>query len=679
MSFQNPYMLWGLFALLIPIIIHLFNFRRHKVILFSNIELLKNLQEETNKTNKLKHFIVLITRMLAILFLVLAFAQPYFPVNEALKVKQNQLVGVYIDNSISMQLRGREMTLLEEVKEQAVHMAGKFELGTRFQLITNDFQPRHSHTLSRMEFLNELSQVKHSPASVDFGDVVIRNKAMHAEDLSTDRFLFAYSDFQQKATDWDRLPSDSSLRLFMLPVSATEKNNVFIDSIWLDSPVLQEGMEAIMHLRITNEGADDIRGIPVRMELDGVQTAVTNLDIEAESVANTSMQFLSPGAGFHKGVLSIQDYPIVFDDEMFFSLIIQPEMQVLEIYENTPDQWISLLFEGNESVQLTAIQRLKLDFQSLSIYQLIFLNQLESIPTGLQQSLEQFVEAGGNLILLPATKGLVDYSTFSKMFGFGYLAQDTVQTRIFTIEEKHPLFKNVFVKIPENADLPKVYKRFPIKIEEKSTAFSLLNLLIGDPFLVVSGKSKGGKVYGFTTPFDVAYSSFSRNSLFAPIIYRILLMSSGTQPLYYVAGNELKIPLKSIPDSEDPVLRVRDDANELEVIPGIAIESGSSQIVINQLHKSSSHYNVYASDQLISVFSLNADRKESRLKYMSSDELKAVGASRFFKQYEVVTDTGGTTQSQINLLVSGNHWYKYLIIFVLLFLLIEGLILRFWK
>jgi hypothetical protein len=64
---------------------------------------------------------------------------------------------------------------------------------------------------------------------------------------------------------------------------------------------------------------------------------------------------------------------------------------------------------------------------------------------------------------------------------------------------------------------------------------------------------------------------------------------------------------------------------------------------------------------------------------MSTDELEELGSKHTFKQFEIVTDSGGSAQSQINLLVSGNHWYKYLIVLVLLFLLIEGLILRFWK
>ena len=80
MRFLYPNMLWGLLALLIPILIHLFNFRRHKLVYFSNTAVLRNIQQENAKTRKLKYLVTLLLRCLFIAALVLAFAFPYRPV-----------------------------------------------------------------------------------------------------------------------------------------------------------------------------------------------------------------------------------------------------------------------------------------------------------------------------------------------------------------------------------------------------------------------------------------------------------------------------------------------------------------------------------------------------------------------------------------------------------------------
>ena len=77
MEFLYPNMLFALFALIIPVVIHLFNFRKHKTVYFSNTSTLKTIERETAKTKKLKHILVLVSRMLFVATLVIAFAFPY--------------------------------------------------------------------------------------------------------------------------------------------------------------------------------------------------------------------------------------------------------------------------------------------------------------------------------------------------------------------------------------------------------------------------------------------------------------------------------------------------------------------------------------------------------------------------------------------------------------------------
>ena len=77
MSFTNPLMLIGLAAILVPIIIHLFNFRRYKTIYFSNVQMLEDIQKKTKRASQIQQLIVLLLRILGISCLVLAAAQPF--------------------------------------------------------------------------------------------------------------------------------------------------------------------------------------------------------------------------------------------------------------------------------------------------------------------------------------------------------------------------------------------------------------------------------------------------------------------------------------------------------------------------------------------------------------------------------------------------------------------------
>src|SRR3954466_8318477 len=81
MHFIYPGFLFALFTLSIPVIVHLFNFRRFKKIYFTNVRFLREIKQDTQSKSRLRHLLILISRILAVTFLVLAFAQPYIPVS----------------------------------------------------------------------------------------------------------------------------------------------------------------------------------------------------------------------------------------------------------------------------------------------------------------------------------------------------------------------------------------------------------------------------------------------------------------------------------------------------------------------------------------------------------------------------------------------------------------------
>jgi uncharacterized membrane protein len=82
MNFQNPTFLWALLLLAIPLIIHLYNFRQYKKVVFSNLAMLKEIQTQSSKTRQIKKWLILASRMLALAALILAFALPFIPPNQ---------------------------------------------------------------------------------------------------------------------------------------------------------------------------------------------------------------------------------------------------------------------------------------------------------------------------------------------------------------------------------------------------------------------------------------------------------------------------------------------------------------------------------------------------------------------------------------------------------------------
>ena len=102
MQFKYPEVLFFLFLLLIPLLIHLFQLQKFKKEAFTNVRFLKEIELETRKSSKLKKLLILLSRLLAFAALIIGFAQPFINKNENLDKRESIY---YLDNSLSMQTK----------------------------------------------------------------------------------------------------------------------------------------------------------------------------------------------------------------------------------------------------------------------------------------------------------------------------------------------------------------------------------------------------------------------------------------------------------------------------------------------------------------------------------------------------------------------------------------------
>src|SRR5690625_5166287 len=88
MTFLNPLALLALAAAAIPLVVHLFNFRRPRRIDFSSIEFLRTVEKSTMQRVRVQEWLLLLLRTLAVACLVLSFARPILSGGDAASVVQ---------------------------------------------------------------------------------------------------------------------------------------------------------------------------------------------------------------------------------------------------------------------------------------------------------------------------------------------------------------------------------------------------------------------------------------------------------------------------------------------------------------------------------------------------------------------------------------------------------------
>ncbi|MFN5183793.1 MAG: vWA domain-containing protein, partial [Bacteroidota bacterium] len=230
MNFLFPGFLWALFALSVPIIIHLFNFRKYKKVYFTNVRFLKELKQESESRSKLKQYLILISRLLALTALVFAFAQPYLPGSDTAKITGQKAVSVYIDNSFSMEAVSKNGYLLDVAKAKAREIVKSFSATDKFQVITNDFEGKHQRLVNRDEFLQMLDEIKLSPTHRKIHEVFMRQKDLLSQSGCSFQRSYLLSDFQRSFIDEKQLTADSQMVCSLIPLLEKNNsgNNVFI-------------------------------------------------------------------------------------------------------------------------------------------------------------------------------------------------------------------------------------------------------------------------------------------------------------------------------------------------------------------------------------------------------------------------------------------------------------------
>ncbi|PCE63842.1 BatA domain-containing protein [Sediminicola luteus] len=517
-QFLYPNVLWALLLLGIPIIVHLFKLRRFKKTPFTNVKFLEKVVSETNKTSQIKKWLLLISRLGMLTFLILAFAQPFTATESALVTKEYT---VYLDNSFSMEAPGKQNDLLQEAIQD---LAQHFPQEQKLSFFTNDQTYRD---VSFQEIRSVVLQTTSNPEALNFEDVLLKAQTLFSKHNGVQKELILISDFQGPMTPVEN-DSTTNLNVYTVPKTATETLNVSIDSLY----VLENGpQETALRLNLQANGA--IREVGVTVQDGDRLLAKSLLDFEENSLEQQLDFKIKNGTGI-QGQVSIRDGGLPYDNQLFFSTGQSEKIKVLHIQQGDAD-YLDRIYDNN-TFTLTKTALDQLNYSALYEQNFVFLQGLERIPNTLVEALIQAQENGTGIgIIPPSQPDLASYDTFLTKLGFGSLDQQlNDEQEISSIRFNHPLFKGVFEKNEENFQFPKTNGYLKLK-SPPSTVIGFSN---GSPFL-----SESNGVYFFHAPLNPPYSNFSASPLIVPTLYNMGWQSIRANPLYTVMtpGNYMDI------------------------------------------------------------------------------------------------------------------------------------------
>jgi len=673
LHFQNPNILWGLISLIIPIIIHLFNFKRFKPIYFSNLKFLKNITAENKNRSKIKNWLLLLTRLLALACLIIAFAQPFIPNKNSSTFNKNQknIAHIYVDNSFSMNAETEKGIAIEIAKAKAIELVNSFPEDVQIKLIDNDSKGKLPF-LSKKRTITKLLELQTTPASKAFSQVL---KESSATESSLNNKVYLFSDFQKYQADFDKISSDSSIMVSLMPLSTQSKNNLFIDSCWFEQTAHKVNQNEELRIRIFNSSNKGFRKLPIRLYINDSLKTVSNFDIEAQENKELALHFKNRQQGIYSGRIEINDYPITYDNTLYFSYKIQKNAEIISINQESENRYISQLFSDEQYFTLKNLSKSQFHQEDLYQTRLIILNQLSDMQSGFRQKISDYLQKGGQVLILPDDKDNNANNQLLNELGSGLFGQlDSITKTVANIELNAEIYKQVFEKLKEDARLPHIYRHFKLSESTNQISIPLWKSQAGEN-LFSQTKIGKGKLYISSFPFSPQWTNAIKHPLFVPSLVNIALNNKSHSALYYkINSNEYAIANDLRRNQEKAVFHIENKALNIDLIPEqiTHFDKGLLLNVHGQI-KEAGNYFISQSEQILSGLSFNYPRQESILNFYSSGEINDL-----LKQHRLNFNLFDLDNLNLKNMLEeqeeGRSFWKLFLILAFIFLILEMII-----
>jgi hypothetical protein len=628
MQFLDAAFLWAGFAVLIPPIIHLFNFRRYKTVYFSDIRFLQNLKNVTRQRSTIKQILLMVLRMLIIACLVIAFANPvsYRGGNSTTETRKSAPPIIYIDNSFSMQAGAMSGLNLETAKSKALEIVDAFPRETDFLFITNDFEQRHNRLVKADAvrlFLQELQLTPVTPTISQVIDRAVGSLGFLDVEPGCDKSIFLISDFQKNICDFDAIKPDSLLSVNLVGISSQNIGNVSIDTVEFLTPYrMVSGQEEAL-VTISNYGDKPVRGLPVKLYVNNSAKVSVTTDLNPHERRQVSLKYVNTDRKAVRGRISISDFPIDYDNDIFFSYHIDSVRNVLILGEPAANKYLRALLGRDGNFQIDEMSTASKDID-LQRYKSVIINQMQNIPSDLCSKIQTFVAGGGSFMFVPSFDG--DIAGYNHLLSLlecnSIISRDTIRCKVQTVNTQSALLRGAVKSLPENPDLPYLTRYF----SSMSNSYQGEEVVLeSDSYkkVMTANEYRAGNVYVFYTPLDSKSGNLYSHRLIVPLIYNAVATSRNMgQPYYSVIGRDNGFAVKIDGNADvSKVLLKAEDGNEF--IPKVSGPDAfmNYKFFSENCVRTSGFCDLIIGGKQEGILAYNYDRRESDLDFWTADEV----------------------------------------------------------
>jgi Aerotolerance regulator N-terminal len=619
-SFLYPLFLVAGAALAIPVLIHLFNLRKYKTVLFPHTRFLKNIQLNSRKQSQVRYKALLAMRLLFLASLVLAFAQPFFNKNTVAS-SVNRLQVIYLDNSYSMGVKKGSQSMLDVARVAARRQVQHAAPGTKFIFLTND-RPFSYRAEAADKVFAEINATDFSAGSKSVNQVLATVQNIMQSEGSGGADLYYYSDFQKSA--FPQQPDKALMQhvvFYGLPVQAEEVSDVYIDTAYLTMPVLQTGKSNYLVVHSHMAGKAPKENPVLNLSINGQVKSAAQLNFGDKKESYDTLNFVVNDANWQKIELTVNDAGMRFDDTFRITARSSPNLSILVLNEGQPNPYIQASFRAYNGFRLNQAE-IATAPKEWKEYNLVILNGITRIDEALGKMLNESLQMGQSICVFPGRTGnLQSLNEGLKQIGdIQITGVDTAVQTASSLQQGSALVKDLFERIPDNIQLPVANWHYTISAGLGANQQSVLSFRNGDPLLARYTPSRG-QLYLCATSADLQSGNFPGSYFFTPFLYEMAMQSASSSIYAITAGAQQPVYLALAGAGERNTIHVY--GKGMDVIPPQRPNGAGQDVFVDQAVGQPGFYTLSTPNGIDTTqVALNQDKHESLLEFRDINGLK---------------------------------------------------------
>lgn len=677
MTFLNSIYLAALAAIVIPLLIHFLSRRRIKIVDFSSLKFLFQMQKTRLRWLRIREILLLLLRILILAFLALAFARPALTGKHGSSHAPTSAV-LLIDNSPSAERLSSSGIIYDDIKKGALQIMSLLGPSDDVTFITLSGKPVSSGPFSDLVRAKDaLYATAPGPAAPSVREGVQQAQSILRASKNLNRDIYIVGDMQN-SDDWQTIAAtmiDSAYNYYVIGYTENDFDNIGISSVQFPPQLLAPGEDFSIAANLKNYSDKMINGRVAELYLDNVKKAQTAVDIKAK--ANTVVGFSVTGAGpgFHRGIIEIEDDDYSPDNRFYFDFAIPAAISVLAVGQSPQDIMALDNCLGDNKVgyiNYTGITLGEFSRQNLRAHNVIILSGLVSLPAIYINSIQDYLNGGGGLFIVTGGNGQPDiYREFLNNYaginlGKPIVAGDNASLNYFEMKNfdlSHPIFKIYADDNRERLEIPEL--RIKSFIE---TSGGVVIGSLADKRSIITQSSKN-KIVLFGSGFDSGSSDIALHSFFVPFVVRTveyLAAKSSAGQEFYFAGKPAIVNLSN----QTQAVSARLVGPSCDMTIPVARGAYGPFVNIAEIGFPG-FYTILAERDTLGYLAANPDSSESSEQKIADSRLKEI----FGDNYSYL-DGRSDIKTAIVQAKFGLELWKYCLALALICLIIESLLVR---